>query len=131
MSIRVIRKNLPGALLGLCAASAFGFAAPALAQNPGTGLPPVPQQAVDVSDQQIETFAKAQERVVEIGQKWNQQVQEQGEPSPEDIRKARESAHQEMVIAVEAVGMSVEDYNRIAMAVQGDPDLQKRVQSAR
>lgn len=139
MSIRAIRKPLTGVLTAACAAAALGLAAPALAQDPGTGTgaPPPPQapqqqQApIDVSEKQVETFAKAQARVVEIGQKWNQQVQEQAEASPEDIQKARESAHREMVIAVEAVGMSVEDYNRIAMAVQGDPALQKRVQDAR
>lgn len=134
MHIRAIRKPLTGTFAAICAAVALGLGAPVLAQDPGTGVPPPPAQqpgAVEVSDQQIETFAKAQERVVEIGQKWNKQVQEQDETSVEDIQKARESAHQEMVIAVEAAGMSVDDYNRIAMAVQGDPELQKRVHAAR
>lgn len=134
MHIRVIRRPLTGALATACAAAALGFGAPALAQDPGTGVPPPPaqQQApANLDDEQLETFAKAQERVVEIGQKWNDQIQEQGGASAEDIQKARESAHKEMVIAVESVGMSVDDYNRIAMAVQGDPELQKRVQQAR
>lgn len=135
MFIRAIRTPLAGVLAAAGATAAFGFGAPALAQDPGTGTgaPHLEQEhtPVDVSEQQIETFAKAQERVVEIGQKWNTQIQAQGEATPEDIQKARQSAHQEMVIAVEAVGMSVDDYNRIAMAVQGDPALQKRVQDAR
>jgi hypothetical protein len=132
MHICAFRKPLAGALIGACAAA--GFAASAFAQDPGTGVPPPPAEqpgAVAVSEQQLQTFAKAQARVVEIGQKWNKQVQEQGQASAEDIQKARDNAHQEMVIAVEAVGMSVDDYNRIAMAVQGDPELQKRVHAAR
>ena len=133
MHVRANRKPLNSAFAAACAAAALGFAAPLFAQDPGTGVPPPPAQqtAAELSEEQIQTFAKAQERVVEIGQKWNQQVQNQGEATPEDIQKARESAHQEMVLAVESIGMSVDDYNRIAMAVQGDAALQKRVQAAR
>ena len=132
MNIRPRRKTMPAALAAACACATLCLSAPVLAQQDDPAAPqaaaPAPAQ---ISDGQIETFAKAQERVVEIGRKWNTQLQQQGEASPEDINSARESAHKEMTIAVEALGMSVDEYNRIAMAMQSDPSLQQRVREAR
>jgi predicted ATPase with chaperone activity len=131
MHIRPHRKTMPAALAAVCASAALYLSAPALAQEPPAPQAPAAAQAsAQVSDTQIEAFAKAQERVVEIGNKWNAQLQQQGEASTEAINNARESAHKEMVIAVEALGISVDEYNRIAIAMQNDPDLQQRVREA-
>ncbi len=128
MNIRSIRQQARGTVgAALCASAALMFGAPAFAQ--GVAEAPAQQQApANVSDAQVEAFAKAQERVIEIGQKWNGKLQEAG--SPEEIESARESAHQEMSIAVESLGLSVDDYNRIAIAMQTDPQLQQRVRAA-
>jgi predicted ATPase with chaperone activity len=133
MNIRPHRKTMPATLAAVCASAALYLSVPALAQQepPAPQAPAAAQASAQVSDTQIEAFAKAQERVVEIGNKWNTQLQQQGEASPEAINSARESAHKEMVIAVEALGMSVDEYNRIAIAMQNDPDLQQRVREAR
>lgn len=88
------------------------------------------QQApdIDVSDEQVESFAEAQARVAEIGEKWTPRMQEA--ESSEDVQKAREQAQQEMVIAVENSGLSVQEYNQIARAAQADEELRAKIQDA-
>lgn len=116
-------------------AIALGASGTAVAQQQsgaqgGGGQGGMQQQApdIDVSDDQVESFAEAQARVAEIGEKWTPRMQEA--ESSEDVQKAREQAQQEMVIAVENAGLSVQEYNQIARAAQADEELREKIQDA-
>lgn len=114
-------------------AIALGASGAAVAQQSGAqggAQGGAQQQApdIDVSDEQVESFAEAQNRVAEIGEKWTPRMQEA--ESSEDVQKAREQAQQEMVIAVENAGLSVQEYNQIARAAQADEELRKKIQDA-
>lgn len=116
-------------------ALSMGLSAPAVAQYGGDGGaqqadPGMQQQQapqIDVSDEQVEQFADAQARVIEIGEKWTPRLE--GAESAEDMQEARESAQREMVIAVENAGLSVQEYNEIAQAAQVDEELRERIAS--
>lgn len=114
-------------------AVALGASGAAVAQQGGAqgGQQGAMQQQapdIDVSDEQVEAFAEAQARVAEIGEKWTPRMQEA--ESSEDVQKAREQAQQEMVIAVENSGLSVQEYNQIARAAQADEELRQEIQEA-
>lgn len=96
------------------------------AQDPATQYPEAQEPAAtDVSDEEIEAFAKAQDELDEISAEWQGKMQDMS--SPEDIREAQDSAHEEKVKVLESVGLTVADYNRISRAVQNDPSLQQRI----
>lgn len=100
----------------------FGVPA-ALAQGPAQqGQPP---QQVQVSDSKLEHYVMVAEKVTEIRNDFQQKM-----TSAEDAEQAQslqEEASAEMIEAVQASGMSVEEYNQIAYALQADPALQERL----
>lgn len=109
-------------------AVALGASGAAVAQQSGAqgGMQQAPD--IEVTDEQVESFAEAQARVAEIGEKWTPRMQEA--ESSEEVQKAREQAQQEMVIAVENAGLSVQEYNQIARAAQADEELRSKIQDA-
>lgn len=108
------------------AAAAMMFGSAAIAQEPGQTAPAPQQSSADFSDEKVAAFVDAQSRVVEVSQKLNERLQ--NITDPEEVRKAQQSAHKEMVIAVETSGLTVEEYNNMAQAAQNDPELAKRIQ---
>lgn len=130
MRIRSANRVLAPAALAI----AFGAAGVAVAQQGGAqgGAQGSMQQQqapdIDVSEEQINNFVTAQERVAEIGEKWSPRME--NAESSEEANKARQSAQKEMVIAVKNSGLSVQEYNLIARAAQSDPELRKRIEEA-
>lgn len=111
-------------LTALVATLVMLFGAPAvLAQGPAQqGQAP---QQLDVSDSQLEQYAAVAVKVTEIRNDFQQKM-----TSAEDAEQAQtlqEEASAEMIEAVQASGMSVEEYNQIAYALQSDPELQERL----
>ncbi len=86
-----------------------------------------PAPISDVSDTQIKSFVIAQERVTEISQKWQDTLS--GQETEPEMREVQEKARREMVIAVQNVGLSLQEYNQIAMAAQNDKGLQDRIRA--
>lgn len=84
--------------------------------------------SVEVSDADIEAFAAALIDVQQIGQDWTQRMQEAEDQ--DEIAQMREDAREEMTVAIEEHGLSVQEYNEIATAAQGDPELAQRIQQA-
>lgn len=101
------------------------FGAPAaLAQGPAQQGQQPPQQ-VQVSDSQLEQYVVVAGKVSEIRNDFQQKM-----TSAEDAEQAQslqQEASAEMVEAVQASGMSVEEFNQIAYALQSDPALQERL----
>lgn len=87
------------------------------------------QQQVDVSDEQLETYAEAEQKVQEIRDDFQQQMP--NAESPEDAQALQQEAQQEMVSAVEDAGLTVEEYNQIASQMQSNPELRERMESLR
>lgn len=83
------------------------------------------QQAAEFSEEQLETFVEARQRVIEISKKWQDRLN--NADSQEELTSAQQAAQEEMVDAVKDQGLSVDDYNLIADAAQQDPELMDRL----
>ncbi|OOC48273.1 DUF4168 domain-containing protein [Thioalkalivibrio versutus] len=90
------------------------------------GAPMQEAPEVDLSEEDIDTFVSAFVAVQEVREDFADRLQ-----SAEDETEAQsmqQEAQDEMVNAVEDSGMSVEEYNEVAMALQNDPELMQEVQ---
>lgn len=82
--------------------------------------------AEEYSDAKLQSFASAVMAVNAIVERWRPQIQ--GASSEADKQEMAEQANQEMRTAVEGIeGMSVDEYQAIAQAAQGDPQLMARL----
>lgn len=108
------RPNLLTSVAAAAALSvAIGFGSTASAQE-------------DYPEETLQSFAVAALQIQEI----NMQAQEelQAAETPEDQEQVQEDATQMMMQAIEAEGLSVEEYNEIATAAQSDPDLAGQIE---
>ena len=87
--------------------------------------PPAEPEQTDVSDQELQQFAEAQGEISSIQQDFSARLQ--GVEDPEKAHELQIEANEKMTDAVEDVGLDVEAFNRIAMAVQNDPELQEQL----
>lgn len=111
-------------LTAVLATLAMLFGAPAaLAQ--GQAQQPPPQQ-VQVSDSMLEQYVQVAEKVTEVRNDFQQKMA--AVETAEQAQSLQEQASAEMIEAVQSSGMSVEEYNQIAYALQSDPALQERLQ---
>ncbi|MGY6629799.1 MAG: DUF4168 domain-containing protein [Wenzhouxiangella sp.] len=118
--------NLRKTLTLIATAATFAFATNLAAQDHQMQQqPPAPPQTVEVSDQQLEQFADAQIQITEIQQDFAGRLQEVDDP--EQAHELQVQANEEMTEAVQEIGLSVQDFNEIAMAIQNDPELQQRL----
>jgi hypothetical protein len=97
----------------------------AAASQPGPGAAAVKE----FTDDELKSFAAASLQVEQIGSKWNPRISDAGNRADEE--GLREQAMNEMVTAVRQKGLSVDRYNRIALAVQSDPEIARTVQTYR
>lgn len=117
MSNSLIRK-LTGAAAGVALATALAL--PAMAQTAQPEL-----QASDVSEEQLQSFAAAASEVETIGSEWQTRIE--AAQSEEEANQLGQQAQQEMIAAVEAEGLTVEQYNQIFLLAQADSDIQAQV----
>lgn len=121
------------ASLATCALTAgllaLGVAAPVQAQTTDTQPPSGQQapgtQASQYSQEQLESFVAATVKVQEIGKKWEPQIQ--GATDEQTATDLRSQANAEMADAVEAEGLSTDQYREIYMAAMADPELNQRL----
>lgn len=81
----------------------------------------------EITDEQIEQFADVQSDIREITQEYSSRLQEVEDPDA--AAQLQQEASQLMVEAVEDIGLDVETYNNIAVALESDEDLRNRVES--
>lgn len=116
--------------LTLILAMAFG-GSQALAQDYGDnqgqeeGMAQSQQQADDFSDEDLQQFVDLQGEIGEIREEYVSKIE--GADSEDKARELQQEAQSAMVEAIEAAGMSVQDYNAIAVAYNSNPDVQERV----
>lgn len=101
-------------------------AASALAQDA------MPQQmapdSASVTDEQINSFVEATQGINTVIEQYQPQVETA--ESEEAAMQLQQQAQDEMVVVVEQTGLSVDEYNGIAAAAQGDPELAERIRTA-
>ncbi|MDX1589155.1 MAG: DUF4168 domain-containing protein [Oleiphilaceae bacterium] len=116
--------------LTLSMALALGLTAtPALSQEGSTGqqdmTPEQRHQAAEFSDSELEQFFALQDDIGEIREEYVARIE--SAESEEEARELQSEAQTKMVNAIEEAGMSVEEYNAIAVAYNSDPSVQERV----
>lgn len=80
-----------------------------------------------VQDREIQAYAAAANEVRQLKQKWIPRFQQAEKESPQAAQRIEEDAYNEMVVAVEKKGLSVDRYNEIYELAQVDPDVQRKV----
>jgi hypothetical protein len=135
MNYRVSRTTAYAAALGLATAMAAG---PALAddeheyehQAPPPPVQPEGQQHLDtahLTEAKIEQFVDA---LTEVHLIRNEAAAElEAATDMEEAQEIQLRAQQQMIDAVEEIGLSVEEYNQIATLMSTDPELQQRISS--
>lgn len=124
---RLYRTPLTAAAVALTLS--FG-AVPALAQEtapPPTTTPPpaTAPAAANFDEATLQSYVDASVKLQDIGQDWEGRMAEAG--TPEEMTDLQAQAEEEMVAAVEAEGLSAEQYNEITRAAQADPDLYQQL----
>ena len=112
----------------LTGASALGIAL-ALGAAPGLAVGPAQAQATapaaQPDDEAVAAFARAATELRDIVVAMEAQMQAAEDEGSRD--RMRQAATEDMVRAVEAEGLSVDDYNAIAAAAQQDERLARRI----
>lgn len=124
-------------LLAVAAALTLATTLPAHAQsqtapgkNPGPAATQAPASpAQDFSDEELQSFAQAYDKVRSISQEFATKRKNAKESAEKD--RIRQRANERMVEAVRAQGLEPARYNEIANAIRNNPELAKRVQGLR
>lgn len=107
-------------------ATAFVWGPAALAQQPAEPPAPppgatAPEQAVEVSDQEIETFATIYVDLQETADKFEQEMAEV--QSEEEAQEVQTKMQQESIEKLDKHGWTPDQFNRVAQAVNQNPAL--------
>lgn len=114
------------AILSALMVTAALSAAPVLAaQNAPAGQAPTAQAAAQPTDQQLQRFASASQKVSGVVDEYRPKVD--AAKTDADKQKVIQEADAKMVKLVRADGLSVEEFNGIGRAVQQDPQVKQRL----
>ena len=105
-----------------------GFLASPMAMAQGEQqAQPMPQQqeAPEVSESQINAFVEAYIAVNEVREDYTARLQEAEDQ--EQAQQLQQEANDAMTAAIEDNGMSIEEYQEVAMAVNADADVREQV----
>ncbi|MDQ2068878.1 DUF4168 domain-containing protein [Natronospira bacteriovora] len=106
--------------------AAFLAAPMAMAQGQQQAQPmPQQQEAPDVSDEQINAFVDAYVAVSEVREEYTARLQEAD--SQEEAQELQQEANDAMTAAIEDSGLSIEEYQQVAMAVNADAEVREQV----
>jgi len=100
----------------------------AAAQQPAPAAAPAKETvtSADVTDQEIEQFAKSYKEVTQIQKDTDKQLE--SVPDTAGAAKVKQEANQKMADAVQGQGMKVERFNLIARSLNQDVTLKQRIQ---
>lgn len=82
------------------------------------------QQAIEVTDSALKNFVAASQEIEQIRDEYTIKIN--GVENQEQAQHLQMEAQQKMVEKVENTGISVADYNQIAMQLRTDSELQQR-----
>lgn len=95
-------------------------------QSQGQGMgAPEQQQNADFSDEELENFVELQDKIGDVREDYVSQIE--SAESEDKARELQQKAQTEMVEVIEDAGMTVEEYNAIAVAYNSNPEIQERV----
>ena len=95
-------------------------------QSQGQGMgAPEQQQNADFSDKELQNFVELQDKIGDVREDYVSQIE--SAESEDKARELQQKAQTEMVEVIEDQGMSVEEYNAIAVAYNSNPEIQERV----
>jgi hypothetical protein len=111
------------------ASAAIGLGSAAWAQQPGQPPAPPPAQApapsvdqgMEVSDQELETFAEIYVDLQETATKFEEEMA--SVESEQDAQDVQSRMQQESIEKIAEHGWTPDQYNRVAQAVNSDPEL--------
>jgi Domain of unknown function (DUF4168) len=113
-------------ILGVAAAMLLLGSPHAIAQGQPQGQPQAqPMTPPDFSQQQIEAFVDAATEVQRV--QTDLDTKAQAAQNPEEVAKLQQQAQQDASQAVEASGLTVDEYAAIAQAANQDPDLYAQI----
>lgn len=112
------------ALAALFAAGGTAFAQYGGGEQPG--FAESAPAAAAMTEQTIDTFVDAFVAVQDIREDYTERLHSAGDEG--EAQALQQEAQEKMLRAVEAAGMSVQEYNEVALALQNDPELMQRVQ---
>jgi len=116
-----MNKRYPIALIAALI-TLLWLAMPSMAQEAMPGQSPDTQ----VTDTELMQFADAMQAVNDIRDQYSQRIE--ATDSQDQAQQLQQEAGQRMTIAVQESGMTVDQYNEIAVALQGDPQLMQRLE---
>lgn len=95
-------------------------------QGQGQGMgAPEQQQNADFSDEELQNFVELQDKIGKVREDYVSQIE--SAESEDKARELQQKAQTEMVEVIEDAGMTVEEYNAIAVAYNSNPEIQERV----
>ncbi|WP_215398782.1 DUF4168 domain-containing protein [Rheinheimera oceanensis] len=101
----------------------------ALAQQTATETPAqaaaAQQRTVDLSDANLLKFSVAMDSIQKVGAEYESKFQ--AAETPEQAQQVQQEAQAEMVKAVEAAGLTADEYNAIAQQAQQDEALRNKI----
>lgn len=101
----------------------------ALAQQTATEAPAqaaaAQQTTVDLSDANLLKFSVAMDSIQKVGAEYEGKFQ--AAETPEQAQQVQQEAQAEMVKAVEAAGLTADEYNAIAQQAQQDEALRNKI----
>ncbi len=111
----------------LAQGAAGGQTQGAQTQQGGAGAMGGAAQQTQISNEDLEKFASADEKVSEIRDDFSERLSQAD--NQEEAQSLQLEAQEKMVEAVQSEGLEIPKYNEIATRMQTDPELQQRVQS--
>ena len=84
------------------------------------------QKTKDISKDELKKFAQARPKLKQIRSDYAQEIK-QAKGDKTKAKKIKDKYSRKMVDAIKNAGLTVQEYNEIAMAVQNDPDLQEKL----
>ena len=91
-------------------------------QSP-TPAPSEPSQSIP--DQKLDATAAALNKIANVKQNYSQQIE--ATPNEADKQRLVDEANKELVKAVTDQGLSVEEYTKIMVVAQSDPDVRQKI----
>lgn len=82
-------------------------------------------ETTELTDQVVSNYAKAADKVVEISKDYNSKLESISDE--EQAKALMAETQKEMAQAIEATGLSIEEYNNIFRMAREDQELQQKI----
>lgn len=126
MPMKTLAQALLASTLAVAGSAALAQSTTTPVQRPDPA--PATEAAAPVSEEQLEKFAEAKDKVLEIQRDYSQQLNDTTDQAK--AQQLQAEAQQEMVEAVDEAGLDVQTYNQLAMRMQTDPSFRQQVEQA-